>query len=74
MAESFGLSSFYHKEKYEYRFPLSDTAAVVVSAGHTHGNVKRRRNNEDSITLTQEELIQFSGCLPNIAVAVDILM
>ena len=71
MAESFDLTRFYHKEENEYRFPLSDTVAVVVGEGHTHGNIKLRRNNEDSITLTLEELIQFGGCLPNIAVAVD---
>ena len=71
MAESFDLIRFYNKEEKEYRFPLSDTVVVMIGERHTHGNIKLTRNNEDFITLTVEELIQFGGCLPNIVVAVD---
>ena len=74
MGESFDLTRFYHKEEKEYRFPLSGTVAVMVGEGHTHRDTKRRRNNEDSITLSLEVLIQFNGCLPNISDSTDVKM
>ena len=68
MAESFDLTRFYDKEEKSTNF-LSLMLLQWWLVKDTLMEIGR--NNEDSITLTAKELIQFGGCLPNIAVAVD---